>query len=173
MGLQQLDQGERQEKPSKESLDELLQALKAPKSEEQRQQVLTILKASPSLMAAFIQHRAVHQALIQSPAPGLQARTTGPSPLKQKLDKDEAYREKIKHLIRYLEPLRTLLQRVQRRPVHQKLNKLIYILSNSAKICVPLEILLKCEEVLEKIRPIIFSPSVSSFNLLHLANKVR
>merc|ERR1719242_2351227 len=61
MGAPQMQQGGQQPKPTKQSLDQLLLALKSPNSEEQRQQVLTILKSNPSLMAAFIKQRAIHQ----------------------------------------------------------------------------------------------------------------
>merc|ERR1711994_130507 len=59
--MQQPGQGGQQPRPTKQSLDQLLLALESPNSEEQRQQVLTILKSNPSLMAAFIKQRAIHQ----------------------------------------------------------------------------------------------------------------
>merc|ERR1719211_996431 len=78
--MQQAGQGGQQQKPTKQSLDQLLQALKSPNSEEQRQQVLTILKSNPSLMAAFIKQRAIHnqnQATnIQNPGTSTQVQVT-------------------------------------------------------------------------------------------------
>merc|ERR1719189_2796633 len=65
MGAPQIQgQGAQQQNPHKsgvtqQSLDELLAALRSPNSEGQRQQVLTILKSNPSLMAAFIKQRAI------------------------------------------------------------------------------------------------------------------
>ena len=43
------------------SLQQLIQALKSPQSKEQHEQVLSILKSNPSLMAAFIKQRAQQQ----------------------------------------------------------------------------------------------------------------
>jgi E1A/CREB-binding protein len=43
------------------SLQQLIQALKSPTSRQQQEQVLTILKSNPSLMAAFIKQRAQQQ----------------------------------------------------------------------------------------------------------------
>ena len=60
--IQQPGQGQDQDKPSRESLDQLLHALKNYQDKEkQRSQVLTILKANPSLMAAFVKQRAIYQ----------------------------------------------------------------------------------------------------------------
>lgn len=43
----------------KQALNQLLQTLKSPHSAEQQQRILTILKANPQLMAAFIKNRQV------------------------------------------------------------------------------------------------------------------
>merc|ERR1719412_1453856 len=78
--MQQPGQGGQQPKPTRQSLDQLLLALKSPNSEEQRQQVLTILKSNPSLMAAFIKQRAIHSqnqaANIQNPGTSTQVQVT-------------------------------------------------------------------------------------------------
>lgn len=43
----------------KQALQQLMHTLRSPQSPEQQQQILTILKAHPQLMAAFIKQRAV------------------------------------------------------------------------------------------------------------------
>jgi E1A/CREB-binding protein len=43
----------------KQALQQLMQTLRSPQSPEQQQQILTILKANPQLMAAFIKQRQV------------------------------------------------------------------------------------------------------------------
>ena len=48
----------------KQALQQLMQTLRSPQSPEQQQQILTILKANPQLMAAFIKQRQVCSVLI-------------------------------------------------------------------------------------------------------------
>lgn len=43
----------------KQALQQLMQTLRSPQSPEQQQQILTILKQNPQLMAAFIKQRQV------------------------------------------------------------------------------------------------------------------
>lgn len=43
----------------KQALQQLMQTLRSPQSPEQQQQILTILKSNPQLMAAFIKQRQV------------------------------------------------------------------------------------------------------------------
>lgn len=45
--------------PAKQALQQLMQTLKSPHSLEQQQQILSILKSNPQLMAAFIKQRQV------------------------------------------------------------------------------------------------------------------
>lgn len=50
----------------KQALSQLLETLKLPHSAEQQQKILTILKANPQLMAAFIKNRGVRTVIIFS-----------------------------------------------------------------------------------------------------------
>ena len=66
---QQMNQGgQPQPVPSRESLQQLITALKSPNSTQQQQQVMSILRANPSLMAAFIAQR--QRALLQQQGQG-------------------------------------------------------------------------------------------------------
>ncbi|XP_050428574.1 mediator of RNA polymerase II transcription subunit 15 isoform X2 [Adelges cooleyi] len=73
----------------------------------------------------------------------------GPSPLAQE---DIAYREKVRQLSKYIEPLRKMIARIGNEDVEKlaKMKKLLEILS-SPNQRMPLETLLKCEIALEKL----------------------
>ena len=80
----------------------------------------------------------------------------GMAPLKdaslyQQRKDEKEYFEKIKELERYLDPLKELLVEINYhdREKMKKVGKLIYILSNTDKVCVSMETLLKCEKALE------------------------
>jgi len=79
-----------------------------------------------------------------------------PTPSPCNLQEDAAYREKIRQLSKYIEPLRRMIARVGTEGVSgnvEKLSKmktLLDILTNPSKR-MPLETLLKCEVVLEKV----------------------
>ncbi|XP_046385409.1 mediator of RNA polymerase II transcription subunit 15 [Ischnura elegans] len=74
----------------------------------------------------------------------------GPSPCNPV--EDQAYREKVRQLSKYIEPLRRMIARMGNDDVEKlsKMKKLLEILSNPSKR-MPLETLLKCEVVLEKL----------------------
>ena len=64
---------------------------------------------------------------------------------------ENEYYNKVKELGKHLDPLKELLEKksdTDRQKV-KKVDKLIYILSNPNKVCVPLETLLKCEKALD------------------------
>ncbi|XP_046466928.1 mediator of RNA polymerase II transcription subunit 15 [Neodiprion pinetum] len=72
-----------------------------------------------------------------------------PSPLQE----DQAYRDKVRQLSKYIEPLRRMIARMGNEGNVDKLSKmkkLLEILSNPSKR-MPLDTLLKCEVVLEKL----------------------
>lgn len=68
------------------------------------------------------------------------------------LQEDAAYRDKIRQLSKYIEPLRRMIARVGNEDVEKlsKMKTLLDILTNPNKR-MPLETLLKCEVVLEKV----------------------
>lgn len=88
-----------------------------------------------------------------APSPSSSLNTPGgvgatPSP-----QEDAAYREKIRHLSKYVDPLRKMTAKMGSEGNVDKLSKmkkLLEILSNPSKR-VPLETIIKCEAVLEKI----------------------
>ncbi|VVC44520.1 Hypothetical protein CINCED_3A025157 [Cinara cedri] len=73
----------------------------------------------------------------------------GPSPLAQE---DIAYREKVRQLSKYIDPLRKMIARIGNEDVEKmtKMKKLLEILSTPTQR-MPLETLLKCEVALEKL----------------------
>ncbi|XP_076364465.1 mediator of RNA polymerase II transcription subunit 15-like isoform X2 [Tachypleus tridentatus] len=76
------------------------------------------------------------------------------SPASRTSQDDQAYLEKLKQLSKYREPLRRMIARIDkdenRKKELSKLKNLLDILSDSNKRC-PMETLLKCEHVLEKL----------------------
>lgn len=80
--------------------------------------------------------------------PGMGAATPSPCSMQE----EQAYREKVRQLSKYIEPLRRMIARMGSEDVekHSKMKKLLEILSNPNKR-MPLETLLKCEVVLEKL----------------------
>jgi mediator of RNA polymerase II transcription subunit 15 len=89
-----------------------------------------------------------------APSPG-SLNTPGPAvptPSPCNLQEDQAYREKVRQLSKYIEPLRRMISRMGNDDVEKlsKMKKLLEILANPNKR-MPLETLLKCEVVLEKL----------------------
>ncbi|XP_069697565.1 mediator of RNA polymerase II transcription subunit 15 isoform X2 [Periplaneta americana] len=90
-----------------------------------------------------------------APSPSSSLNTPGPAvptPSPCSLQEDQAYREKVRQLSKYIEPLRRMINRMGNDDVEKlsKMKKLLEILSNPSKR-MPLETLLKCEVVLEKL----------------------
>ncbi|XP_046996646.1 mediator of RNA polymerase II transcription subunit 15 isoform X1 [Schistocerca americana] len=90
-----------------------------------------------------------------APSPSSSLNTPGPavptpSPCSQQ--EDQAYIEKVRQLSKYIEPLRRMIAKMGNDDVEKlsKMKKLLEILSNPNKR-MPLETLLKCEVVLEKL----------------------
>ncbi|XP_015784522.1 mediator of RNA polymerase II transcription subunit 15 isoform X2 [Tetranychus urticae] len=75
------------------------------------------------------------------------------SPAQRQMTDDQAYQEKLKQLSRYIEPLRARLEREEsgsdKKKEYSKLRNLFNIISDSS-VRVPMELLLKCEIILEK-----------------------
>ncbi|KAJ9591040.1 hypothetical protein L9F63_027754, partial [Diploptera punctata] len=76
-----------------------------------------------------------------------------PTPSPCSLQEDQAYKEKVRQLSKYIEPLHRMINRLGNDDVEKlsKMKKLLEILSNPSKR-MPLETLLKCEAVLEKLK---------------------
>nr|XP_023013948.1 mediator of RNA polymerase II transcription subunit 15 isoform X2 [Leptinotarsa decemlineata]XP_023013949.1 mediator of RNA polymerase II transcription subunit 15 isoform X2 [Leptinotarsa decemlineata] len=93
-----------------------------------------------------------------APSPGSSLNTPGqpnPSPLGggSSMIDDQAYRDKVRQLSKYIEPLRKMIARMGNEDGENlsKMKKLLEILSNPHQQRTPLDILKKCEIVLEKI----------------------
>ncbi|XP_044743309.1 mediator of RNA polymerase II transcription subunit 15 isoform X2 [Chrysoperla carnea] len=89
-----------------------------------------------------------------APSPGSSLNTPGqaaPTPSPLGMQEDQAYRDKVRQLSKYIEPLRKMIARMGNDDVEKlsKMKKLLEVLSNPTKR-MPLETLLKCEVVLEK-----------------------
>ncbi|XP_075211650.1 mediator complex subunit 15 isoform X2 [Lycorma delicatula] len=90
-----------------------------------------------------------------APSPSSSLNTPGqavPTPSPCSIQEDQAYREKARQLSKYIEPLRRMIAKMGNDDVEKlsKMTKLLDILSNPNKR-MPLETLLKCEVVLEKL----------------------
>lgn len=98
------------------------------------------------------QQRSVGMAPSPSSSLNTPAGQLGQSPIS--IQEDQAYREKIRQLSKYVEPLRKMVSRMDPVGEHveklSKMKKLLEILSNPSQR-LPLETLLKCEVVLEKL----------------------
>lgn len=80
----------------------------------------------------------------QHPSAALSANAPGLS------DSERAYRAKVQQLSKYVEPLRRMIQRIQDAEKLSKMKKLFDMLQNPQRR-MPLETLIKCETVLEKL----------------------
>lgn len=97
---------------------------------------------------------------VGAPSPGSTLSTPGnvggttPSPAARTQTDDQAYLEKLKQLSKYIDPLRRMIARIDkdedRKKELSKMNNLLDILSDPNKRC-PMETLLKCEQVLERL----------------------
>ncbi|XP_049822504.1 mediator of RNA polymerase II transcription subunit 15 isoform X2 [Aethina tumida] len=90
-----------------------------------------------------------------APSPGGSLNTPGqpnPSPMGVIGQDEQAYRDKVRQLSKYIEPLRKMIARIGSDDLEKmsKMKKLLEILSNPSQR-MPLDTLLKCEVVLEKI----------------------
>ncbi|PNF30136.1 hypothetical protein B7P43_G01265 [Cryptotermes secundus] len=90
-----------------------------------------------------------------APSPSSSLNTPGPAvptPSPCSLQEDQAYREKVRQLSKYIEPLRRMINRMGNDDVEKlsKMKKLLEILSTPSRR-MPLETLIKCEVVLEKL----------------------
>ncbi|XP_067136808.1 mediator of RNA polymerase II transcription subunit 15-like isoform X2 [Centruroides vittatus] len=94
-----------------------------------------------------------------APSPGSALNTPGnigasPSPAGRTLQDDQMYLEKLKQLSKYIEPLRRMIARLdkdeERKKELSKMKHLLDILSDPNKRC-SMDILLKCEQVLERL----------------------
>lgn len=93
-----------------------------------------------------------------APSPGSALNTgnigTSPSPAGRTPQDDQLYLEKLKQLSKYIEPLRRMIARIDkdedRKKELSKMKNLLDILSDPNKRC-SMEILLKCEQVLERL----------------------
>jgi mediator of RNA polymerase II transcription subunit 15 len=65
---------------------------------------------------------------------------------------EQVYRDKVRQLSKYIEPLRKMIARIGDEDAerHKKMKNLLELLTNPTKR-MPLETLLKCEKVLEKL----------------------
>lgn len=88
-----------------------------------------------------------------APSPSSSLNTPG-QPGQSPMQDEQAYREKVRQLSKYIEPLRKMIARMGNEGEHMektsKMKKLLEILSNPSQR-MPLETLLKCEVVLEKL----------------------
>ncbi|XP_045481242.1 mediator of RNA polymerase II transcription subunit 15-like isoform X2 [Harmonia axyridis] len=89
-----------------------------------------------------------------APSPGTSLNTPGqPIQSPMGLQEEQAYREKVRQLSKYIDPLRKMIARMGNDGEHveklSKMKKLLEILSNPQQR-MPLETLIKCEVVLEK-----------------------
>lgn len=88
-----------------------------------------------------------------TPSPSSSLNTPG-QPGQSQMQDEQAYREKVRQLSKYIEPLRKMIARMGNEGEHMektsKMKKLLEILSNPSQR-MPLETLLKCEVVLEKL----------------------
>ncbi|KAK4879653.1 hypothetical protein RN001_007799 [Aquatica leii] len=90
-----------------------------------------------------------------APSPSSSLNTPGqPGQSPMGMQEDQAYREKVRQLSKYIEPLRKMIARMGNDGEHveklSKMKKLLEILSNPTQR-MPLETLIKCEVVLEKL----------------------
>ncbi|GLV41804.1 Mediator complex subunit 15 [Carabus blaptoides fortunei] len=90
-----------------------------------------------------------------APSPSGSLNTPGqavPTPSPMGMQEEQAYREKVRQLSKYIEPLRKMIARMGNDDVEKlsKMKKLLEILSNPSQR-MPLETLIKCEVVLEKL----------------------
>jgi len=90
-----------------------------------------------------------------APSPSSSLNTPGqPGQSPMGMQEDQAYREKVRQLRKYIEPLRKMIARMGNDGEHveklSKMKKLLEILSNPSQR-MPLETLIKCEVVLEKL----------------------
>ncbi|KAF5295040.1 hypothetical protein FQR65_LT10593 [Abscondita terminalis] len=88
-----------------------------------------------------------------APSPSSSLNTPGqPGPSPMGMQEDQAYREKVRQLSKYIEPLRKMIAKMGNDDVEKlsKMKKLLEILSNPSQR-MPLETLMKCEVVLEKL----------------------
>lgn len=90
-----------------------------------------------------------------APSPSSSLNTPGqPGQSPMGMQEDQAYREKVRQLSKYIEPLRKMIARMGNDGEHveklSKMKKLLEILSNPSQR-MPLETLIKCEVVLEKL----------------------
>ncbi|KZC11964.1 Mediator of RNA polymerase II transcription subunit 15 [Dufourea novaeangliae] len=114
--------------------------------------------ASPALVPSPSPQHAImagaQRSVGMAPSPSSSLNTPGgvgatPSPQQE----DQAYREKVRQLSRYIEPLRRMIAKMGNEGNVDKLSKmkkLLEILSNPSKR-MPMDTLLKCEVVLEKV----------------------
>ncbi|KAG8042662.1 hypothetical protein G9C98_005296 [Cotesia typhae] len=92
-----------------------------------------------------------NQFLRQSPSPSAPSPASLGAPTNNQME-DQAYREKIRQLSKYIDPLRRMITKMGSEgniDKMSKMKKLLEILSNPTKR-VPLETIIKCEVVLEK-----------------------
>ncbi|XP_026469289.1 mediator of RNA polymerase II transcription subunit 15-like isoform X2 [Ctenocephalides felis] len=114
--------------------------------------------ASPALVPSpspQMSHMPQQRSVGMAPSPSSSLNTPGQavptaSPLAVQQE-EQAYREKARQLSKYIEPLRRMIARIGNDDVEKlsKFKKLLEILSNPTQR-IPLETLLKCEVVLEK-----------------------
>uniref|UniRef100_A0A6M2DN10 Putative positive cofactor 2 pc2 subunit of a multiprotein coactivator of rna polymerase ii n=1 Tax=Xenopsylla cheopis TaxID=163159 RepID=A0A6M2DN10_XENCH len=114
--------------------------------------------ASPALVpspSSQMSHMPQQRSVGMAPSPSSSLNTPGQavptaSPLAVQQE-EQAYREKARQLSKYIEPLRRMIARIGNDDVEKlsKFKKLLEILSNPTQR-IPLETLLKCEVVLEK-----------------------
>ncbi|XP_017778571.1 PREDICTED: mediator of RNA polymerase II transcription subunit 15 [Nicrophorus vespilloides] len=108
------------------------------------------LAPSPGSQMLMNQQRPVNMA----PSPSSSLNTPGqPTPSPVCMQDEMAYRDKIRQLSKYIEPLTKMIQRTSNDGELEKtskMKKLLEILSNPQKR-MPLETLIKCEVVLEKL----------------------
>lgn len=112
-----------------------------------------LVPTSSPQMSGLMQNPNQRQQMRQSPSAPLNTpgQVTQNSPFNAQ--EDQLYREKYKQLTKYIEPLRKMVAKFgndgNNAEGYTKMHKLLEILSNPAQR-VPLETLLKCEKVLEK-----------------------
>ncbi|KAK7865739.1 hypothetical protein R5R35_005525 [Gryllus longicercus] len=123
----------------------------APSSNQMAASPALVPSPNPQLTPMSVPQRSVGMA----PSPSSSLNTPGqtvPTPSPCSLQEDQAYRDKVRQLSKYIEPLRRMIARMGNDDVEKlsKMKKLLEILSNPSKR-MPLETLLKCEVVLEKL----------------------
>jgi mediator of RNA polymerase II transcription subunit 15 len=133
------------------------------------------LAPSPSSQMSLLGAGGPPRSVGMVPSPGSSLNTPGqPNQSPMGMQDEQAYREKVRQLSKYIEPLRKMIARMGNDGEHveklSKMKKLLEILSNPQQR-MPLETLKKCEVVLEKLDFKRSDGSVPTSTTAHLPSK--